>query len=148
CPQCHGPLNNAPECPRCGPVKAPATGRWHLDLGRGQAQPAEKWQQSPGGRTILGTLLALGLCYGLLQVGMACLRALGVDAASGALDPLTGLILFQGLQVLALLGGGMLAGAGQERGSVLGGIVGILSGVVILAAMLSGLVSTLVQSYS
>jgi hypothetical protein len=96
----------------------------------------------------LGTLLALGLCYGLLQVGMACLNALGIDATSGALDPLTGLILFQGLQVVGVLGGGILAGAGQERGSVLGGLVGILTGVGVLTAMLSGAVASVVQSYS
>jgi hypothetical protein len=105
------------------------------------------WQQTPGGRIILGTLLALGLCYGLLQIGMAALRILGLDG-EGKLNPLAGLIVFQALQVLALLCGGMLAGAGQDRGSVLGGFVGILTGVGVLAAMLAGVGTNVLQSYS
>jgi hypothetical protein len=93
-------------------------------------------------------LLSLGLSYGLLQMGMACLRGLNIDAASGALDPLVGLVLFLGFQVLALLVGGTLAGAGQPRGTLLGGLVGLTSGVLLLAGMLSGVLSNMVQLYS
>jgi hypothetical protein len=81
-------------------------------------------------------------------VGTAGLRALHLDAGRGGLNPLAGLVLFQGLQGLAVLLGGLLAGAGQARGSLLGGFVGLLSGTAALAGMLSGAVSTLVQSYS
>jgi hypothetical protein len=119
-----------------------------MDVIRGGAHPGEKWQQSPGGRMILAVLLSLGLCYGLLQMGMACLRGLHVDASSGDLNPLVGLILFLGLQVLALLIGGTLAGAGQPRGVLLGGLVGVTSGVLFLAGMLGGILSNMVQSFS
>jgi hypothetical protein len=119
-----------------------------VNLDDGPSRARDGWQQSPGGRVVLGTLLALGLCYGTLQMGMACLRAMGIDAASGQLDPLTGLLLFQGLQVVAVFAGGLLAGAGQERGSLLGGTVGLLCGVGVLAAMLGGVSAGLIQSYS
>jgi hypothetical protein len=81
-------------------------------------------------------------------MGMACLRGMHVDAPSGDLDPLVGLVLFLGLQVLALLVGGTLAGAGQPRGALLGGLVGLTSGVLFLVGMLCGIVSSLVQSFS
>jgi hypothetical protein len=114
----------------------------------GEPEPRQPWQQTPGGRVILGTVLALGLCYGTLQIGMAVLRSFGVDAANGGLDPITGLGIFLSLQIAAVLAGGMLAGAGQDRGSLLGGFVGILSGVGVLAITLSGVVANLVESYS
>jgi hypothetical protein len=90
----------------------------------------------------------MGLCYGLLQMGMACLRALGIDAASGALEPLAGFVLFQSLQALALLIGGVFVGAGQTRGMVLGATLGIISALVFIAAMLTGVIAPLTQWYS
>jgi hypothetical protein len=93
-------------------------------------------------------LLALALSYGLLQLCMALLRAIGKDAPSGELHPFAGLILFQGVQGLALLGGGILAGAGQRRGIAYGAMVGVLSGLLTISAVLSGLVHGLVQSFS
>jgi hypothetical protein len=119
-----------------------------LDPSWGKAQPREKWQQSPGGRVILGILLSLGLSYGLLQMGMACLRGLQVDASTGHLNPLVGLTLFSGLQALALLVGGTLAGAGQPRGALLGALVGVSSGVLFLIGMFGGILSNMVQSFS
>jgi hypothetical protein len=148
CPQCRGSFEGSQHCPRCGEGKLHSASIWQRELARTVSSGPEKWQQTFGGRLVIGLLLALGLCYGLLQMGMASLRALGTDAASGGLDPRLGLALFQGLQGLALLTGGILAGAGQPRGAVLGGTVGILSGLVFLAGIFSGLVTTLVQSYS
>jgi hypothetical protein len=81
-------------------------------------------------------------------MGMAFLRALGVDATSGVLDPLVGLALFQALQVIALLGGGAMAGAGQMRSTLLGGVAGFTSGVIFLVGLLTGVVATLAQWYS
>jgi hypothetical protein len=79
---------------------------------------------------------------------MACLRALGIDASTGGLDPLAGLIVFQSFQGLAVLVGGVVAGAGQTRGTILGGAAGLLSGLLVLTGVLSGVVDNLVQSYS
>jgi hypothetical protein len=120
----------------------------HADQARHRTHQVEKWQQSPGGRLILGLGISLGLCYGLLQMGMAFLRAWAIDATSGALDPLVGLVLFQGLQAVGILIGGTLAGVGQPRGTLLGGVVGILSGILMLTGIFSGVIATLVQSYS
>ena len=147
CPQCSGLYDPTQQCPRCGAGLFTAKLRTSDTSREHQSRP-DKWQQTPGGRVILGVLLALGLCYGLLQMGMACLRAIGLDAAGGHLDPLVGLGLFQGLQVVALLVGGALAGAGQPRGSVLGGAAGVLSGVLFLTGLVTGVVGNLAQSYS
>ncbi len=146
CPRCRTPIEPSQPCPRCSSGLKHGAARLQLNLG--DSRPALPWQQTPGGRVLLGTLLALGLSYGLLQIGMAALNALGIDATSGTIDPLAGLIVFQGLQVLAMLAGGMLTGAGQERGSFLGGLAGLLTGVGVLAGMLAGVASTVVQSYS
>jgi hypothetical protein len=145
CPRCRVPLDPTQECPRCRSSLAGAGNAWRLDL---NTKPPPRWQQSPGGRIILATLVTLGLSYGLLQTGMACMRALGIDATSGSLNPVAGLILFQSFQALAALGGGMFAGAGQERASLLGGLAGLLSGVGVLAAVLAGVAANVVQSYS
>src|SRR5262249_40201637 len=112
-PQCKGSFDPAQPCPRCAP--APLFTTAHRDASAGWRQEAsvEKRNERQGGRVTLETLLALGLCYGFVQMGMASPRALGSDATSAARSPLVGLILFQSIQALALLGGGALAGAGQ-----------------------------------
>jgi len=145
CPQGHGSFEDLERCPACGTEL----------LQRGDQGPSEppplireNWSQSPGGRVLVGMLLALALSYGLLQLCMALLRAIGKDAPSGELHPFAGLILFQGVQGLALLGGGILAGAGQRRGIAYGAMVGVLSGLLTISAVLSGLVHGLVQSFS
>jgi hypothetical protein len=83
-------------------------------------------------------LLALGLCFGLLRLCSAVFAAVGNGAGDGGVSPLTRLFLFQGLQALALLAGGIFAGAGQRRGAGLGAIVGVMSGLLVLTAMLDG----------
>jgi hypothetical protein len=112
------------------------------------ARPGTKWHQSPEGRLVIGVMIALGLCYGLLQFGMALLRGLGKEAPTGALSPLVGFVLFQSLQALALLPAGTLAGAGQRRGVFLGAAAGLFSGLFFISGMLGGILTSLVQSYS
>jgi hypothetical protein len=148
CPQCNSSFDDSQQCPKCGVGLLYSAAHRYIEPGRNYSHQAQRWQQSPGGRLILGLGIALGLCYGLLQMGMAFLRAFGIDATTGALDPLVGLILFQSLQAVGILTGGVLAGVGQPRGTVLGGLVGILSGIFMLAGIFSGAVVTLVQSYS
>ncbi len=147
CPQCHGTLDDSQRCARCesGLVYSPA-----LFDGVASRSPRSvtKWHQSPEGRLVIGVVLALGLCYGFLQFGMAVLRGLGREAPTGALSPLVGLILFQSLQALALLPAGVMAGAGQRRGAFLGAAVGLFSGLFFISGMLAGILTTLVQSFS
>jgi hypothetical protein len=83
-------------------------------------------------------LLALGLCFGLLRLCAGSFAAFGNGAEDGGVSPLTRLFLFQGLQALALVAGGIFAGAGQRRGAGLGAIVGVMSGLLVLTAMLDG----------
>jgi len=89
---------------------------------------------------LIGVLLALGLCFGFLRLCSATLSALGAGAENAGPSPLARLLIFQGLQALALLAGGILAGAGQRRGAGLGAIVGVMSGLLMMAAMLEGFV--------
>ncbi len=63
------------------------------------------------------------------------------------LSPLARLLIFQGLQTLALLAGGILAGAGHRRGAGLGAIVGVMSGLLAMAAMLQGFVVFVDRSF-
>src|SRR6202011_3042099 len=100
--------------------------------------PPTSWQHTPGGRVLIGVLLALGLCFGLLRLCAASFVALGAGAEDGGVSPLTRLFLFQGLQALALVAGGIFAGAGQRRGAGLGAIVGVMSGLLVITAMLDG----------
>jgi hypothetical protein len=99
---------------------------------------ATSWHHTPGGRVLIGVLLALGLCFGLLRLCAASFVALGAGAEDGGVYPLTRLFLFQGLQALALVAGGIFAGAGQRRGAGLGAIVGVMSGLLMITAMLDG----------
>jgi hypothetical protein len=105
------------------------------------------WQQSPGGRVVIGVLLALGLCYGLLQLCAAGFMVLGRGTPDGGVSGVIRLVLFEGLQALALLAGGALAGAGQRRGAGLGAIVGVMSGLLLITAMLDGVFAILDQSF-
>jgi hypothetical protein len=147
CPQCRHSYEGLEPCPKCHGGLLVTAPRRVADAPGNRSRGGE-WQQSPGGRLILGVALTLGLCYGLLQMGMAGLRALGIDAASGALEPLVGFVFFLSLQALALLLGGAFVGAGQGRGMVLGATLGIISSFLLLATMLTGAIAALVQSYS
>lgn len=140
CPQCRGTLDDSQRCSQCEP------GRVYVPPSYTTSRI--KWHQSPEGRLVIGVLLALGLCYGFLQFGMALLQGLGKEAPTGTLSPLWGLVLFQALQGLALLPAGILAGAGQRRGALLGAGTGLFSGLFFISGMMAGLLTSLVQSFS
>jgi len=148
CPQCNGSLDDSQNCPKCGTGLLYAATPSESELRKTSRDAAEKWHQSSEGRIVIGVLLALGLCYGLLQMGMACLRGLGKEAASGELNSILGLALFHSLHAVALLPAGIVAGAGQKRGALLGAAVGLFSGLFFISGMLSGVLTTLVQSFS
>jgi hypothetical protein len=124
CLNCRGTHEQRLHCPECGarlvfrgaprPSRAPAGGR-----------PAG-WLQSPWGRLVLGLVTAQGLYHGLRQLALAA-------AAGGAGGDLTGLAVSQGLQVFALVVGGLLAGSGQRGGPLLGLLVGAWNGALCVA---------------
>jgi hypothetical protein len=145
CPQCHSPLDRSERCPKCS-VSQLVSASLRLPEPPGVVPRSDKWQQTPAGRILIGVLLAVGLSYGLLQLCTAGLRATQLDPAEGGFHPLAGLALLEGLQAVALLAGGTLAGVGQRRGIALGAVVGVVSGMLFLMGMLNGIVTNLVHS--
>lgn len=113
CPQCHSSFEQAQECPTCGVrlfYKASRTSAADITT-----KPVESWQESQWGRIFLGLLLAQGLYYGLWHLSLAAKAALTVPE----------LLMQQAVQILSLILGGALAGAGQRRGVLNGAVVGV-----------------------
>jgi hypothetical protein len=92
---------------------------------------AGQWQHTPWGRIFVGLLLAQGLYHGLQQFCTAGVLAVSGDSRD-VWATLFGLILLQGIQGVGLLAGGMLAGAGQRRGMLLGMVLGVWNGVILI----------------
>src|SRR5262249_55407318 len=101
--------------------------------------PAEVgWQQTALGRTVVGLMLAQGLYYGLLQLSSAVIVGIGNTAimAEWSHSPPDGWVwwLMQGIQVVSVLVGGVMAGAGQRRAFLLGLLLGLINGSIFLGA--------------
>jgi hypothetical protein len=80
---------------------------------------------------LLGVLLAQGLFYGLRHLLTGALLAVtGAPGAAEARASSEGEMLLQAAQVLALLVGGGLAGAGRRGSFFLGAVVGGFNGVI------------------
>jgi hypothetical protein len=125
CPQCQGSFPQRLQCPTCGV-------RLEYRAGGGTREVASAggrlvgWQQNPWGRVFVGLLLAQGIYYGLCQLARAALLAFQPDDIAGLFwVSLTGILVLQGLQAVALLVGGTLAGASQRYGLLFGGVVGV-----------------------
>src|SRR5262245_19476335 len=108
CPQCNQSFEQRLHCPQCGrrlvyqnaaPSNKPAA-------------PFSGWQQTPWGRILIGLVLAQGLFFGLRQLFAAGLLASAGEEPADFWATLTGLMVLQGLQLVGLLIGGVLAGAG------------------------------------
>jgi hypothetical protein len=131
CPQCKGAFDQRIDCPSCGVRLYPQDGAKRSLLER--AHDGLQLQQTPWTRIGVGLLISQGLYYGLRQLAMAALIAnIGKEATDAWWDTLDGLLLQQGFQVVGLLAGGMLAGAGQRRGIVYGALMGLWNGVVFI----------------
>jgi hypothetical protein len=131
CPRCKGSIDTEPQCPTCGySLLAPEMRR--PIRGRSGSDGTSRWQQTPLGKTAIGLVVALGLWFTLLFLVRAILAASGQNTQT-FMSSFNGLLLMQGLQLVALMIGGMLAGAGQPQGTMLGGAVGI--GNAVLFAM-------------
>jgi len=141
CPQCKGSFDGVLQCPKCGV---------RLMLATEKAQPAAqaakqgKWHQTPSGRILAGLVLGLGLSYGLLLLASVIMRVAKMES----LAPEASAGLFLGVQGLALLAGGMLAGAGQPKGILYGAGVGLVSGFLAFGAMLSGALNGVIEPFS
>jgi hypothetical protein len=107
----------------------------------------DQWQQTPGGRILIGTLLSVGLCYGLLQLAIAISRAFRQGEAAATVSPVVGLVLFQVIQAIALIVGGIITGIGQRRAVTFGALVGLLSGLTVLAGLFHGLFASMARSF-
>jgi hypothetical protein len=129
CPKCSTSYEQRLQCPACGERLI------MLDSGGRRGLFARGWQHTPVGRVFVGLLLAQGLFYGLRHfLTGILLLAVGHERLPEVLASLPGLITVQVLQVAALLIGGMLAGAAQRSGLVLGLFLGVLNGVVAVIA--------------
>jgi hypothetical protein len=97
------------------------------------------WQETPWGRLLVGLLLAQGLYYGLWHLCKAGLMAVNDPATKDVWQTLYGLLLMQGFQVVGLLVGGALAGAGRRQGALYGGVVGLVNGIIFVAVQRTNL---------
>jgi hypothetical protein len=136
CPQCHGSFSQRLQCPSCGV-------RLEYQAGRGGRRRESSgqfllWQETPWGRLLVGLMLAQGLYYGLWHLCKAGLMAVNDPAAKDVWLTLYGLLLMQGFQVVGLLIGGALAGAGRRQGALYGGIVGLVNGIILVLVVQQG----------
>jgi hypothetical protein len=131
CPDCKASYDQRLQCPTCNvrlvyKPGGPAPQKVNPN------EPTAKWLQSALGRLVVGIVLAQGLYLGLHKLITAGFLATEDSDVRGLWSTLFGVILIQGMQALALLIGGTLAGAGYRRGTLLGIIVGLASGAISL----------------
>src|SRR5262249_46558476 len=129
CPQCHGSFAQRLQCPSCGVRLEYQAG------GRGTRRRESSgqfimWQETPWGRLLVGLILPRGLDSRLWHLCKAGLMAVNDPATTDVWQTLYGLLLVQGFQVVGLLVGGALAGAGRRQGALYGGIVGLVNGII------------------
>src|SRR5438034_915644 len=119
CPRCRG---TTPDllCPQCGVRTADADAPPAAGPAAGDEPPATG--------LLVGLLLAQGLYYALRHLATAWLLASGTMPEAEFWGSFRGLITLQGLQMVALLVGGMLVAAGRRHGLLLGGGLGLLNG--------------------
>lgn len=127
CPQCNTNFEQRLQCPLCGARLLFNEAR----LMRGSTTARSmRWQQQPWGRILVGILLAQGLFYGLNHLITAALLAVWEREAIDQFGNTTsGILLIQGVRLVALLVGAVFAGAGQSQGTFLGLMVGAWNGV-------------------
>jgi hypothetical protein len=127
CPQCRGEFEQRVECPTCGD-------RLVYEATSDGAE--NQWQQTPWGRIIVGLILVQGLAYGLQLAARAALQLSQEAIDSGAASLSYSLIVFAA-QAVSLLLGGVITGAGQQRGTLYGSFLGLVNGLIFLSLRLA-----------
>jgi hypothetical protein len=132
CPQCKQVFEKNGVCPLCNVILLYHADNLKTDSPSASdaVEPVSPWQQTPWGRIVIGLILAQGLSFGLEQLLTA-----GFLATSDAANPwatVWGLVIRHTIAAVALIVGGVLAGAGQTRGIVYGAIVGLANGLISL----------------
>ncbi len=126
CPQCGSTKEQFLHCPECGVrMVYHEAGR----SGTGSSWNRSRWMHTPGGRLLVGVLLAQGLYYALRHLFTGVMMMIdGESDSAQAWTTFHGLLFLQALQVLVPAFGGVLAGAGHRGGSLLGAFVGAVNG--------------------
>jgi hypothetical protein len=133
CPQCNKVYERQERrCDQCNVPLLFYAGFGSVTTGGSQAADdvEPQWQQTPWGRIVAGLVLAQGLAYGLQQSLTAAFLARGEHA--DLWSTLLGLAVLHALHGVGLIAGGVLAGAGQHRGTLYGSLVGLCSGFIFL----------------
>lgn len=87
-------------------------------------------RERPWERIFIGLVLAQGLFYGLRHLVTAgLLAAQGREAIEQMGTAASGILLFQGMRMFALLVSTFFMGAGQRKGVILGAMIGAWNGV-------------------
>lgn len=143
CPRCNNSFSDRIICPTCN-VRLLPSGSAMYDVSQppsGLAPAESGWQQTPLGRGLLGLMLAQGLFYGLQHLGSTIILGIGNPAlmADWSHTPPEGWVwwLMLGIQILGVLIGGVMAGAGQRRAVLLGLFVGLVNGLIFLSAQVA-----------
>jgi hypothetical protein len=124
CGQCREVYERRIECPSCGV-------RLHFEsnVGTKSARDAA-WQNQPIGRIAIGLLLAQGLAYGLRLFCDA--STLFAEDTNDQQSAILSIVVLQGVQAFCLLASGILTGAGQRQGAILGAMVGLFNSLVFM----------------
>jgi hypothetical protein len=127
CPQCNTTYEQRWQCPLCETrLLFQDTRR----LPRSSPGRSISWQQRPWGRIFIGMVLAQGLFYGLRHfVTAGSLAFQGREAAEQMGTATAGVLLLQGIRMLALFVAAIFAAAGQRRAVFLGALIGAWNGV-------------------
>lgn len=128
CPRCKGSLGDEAKCPTCGFQQPTIENRRGV---RARGVGLSRWQQTSWGKTLIGLLLSQGLWYSLMLLWRSILS--GIGQAEEWNNSFAGLLIMQAMQLISLVIGGMLAGAGQKRGALNGAIVGVYNAILFLA---------------
>jgi hypothetical protein len=123
CPQCQGTFETQFLCPHCGIQLLEVPDRSAVI--HGAADDPQERMLNIGRQLLAALVLAQGLYFALRQA------ATGL-ALTGLLREPEDLFVMIGLQVIAALAGGLVAGAGNPRGLAAGAAIGVIHGMILV----------------